>query len=244
MNNYNDALENISKSLQMLGKAIKEVVSSISIYSPQIIKLLEGVRDVSQWYGAIEKLVDNQYVFSDTLTLNFANRVLNSKSIDSLMEEYYTANSSQQLNELIERCREAISPYNNSDLFDQAICAYDKGHYHLACVALFAITDGLFTQVSSNTTHRFKERMTIIHDKIDTNVSLSEMDKRVIVIYLALEKFDKSIYANSDFKGEEPPTVNRNWTLHGRASREYSLIDFIKVSLWVEALLIMDNYEE
>ena len=88
--------------------------------------------------------------------------------------------------------------------------------------------------------------MKALRDKVDKRASLTDFEERVLTAYTAMYKFDKSIFAFSDFDSEETEVegINRHWLLHGRTNKDYDEFDVLKVLLWIEALIIMDDYEK
>ena len=87
----------------------------------------------------------------------------------------------------------------------------------------------------------FQTRLKRISDKLADKVELNEIDKKTICIYEAVKKFDCSVFNGSDFLKEEPNTVNRHWDVHGRTHRKHTRIDFLKVLLWLDALIYLHD---
>ena len=48
--------------------------------------------------------------------------------------------------------------------------------------------------------------------------------------------------ASHDFDKCELPTMNRNWIMHGRSTREFTDIDCIKLYIFIFSLLKLDDF--
>lgn len=245
MSEYRDSLDNISNMVRELGIALKKVNDWWNNHRDGIDTILSGFQRFAKWYKVAKKLIDNQIVFTDIITGVLVNEINSSEDIESLIESYYLENNGERISKLLKRCYEAkqLEPYK--ELFSQIQTAYIQNHYHLACVGLFSITDGLLSDVSEKTGTNYKERLKVLSDKIDKRELLTEMDERVLYVYFAIRDFDKSIFANSgNFSKDEPDGLNRHWSLHGRTKRDFKVLDFIKILLWIDALILLDNYEK
>lgn len=208
--------------------------------------VLSGLLEFSVWYSAAEKMIDKQIVFTDVITDHFAEEINNTDSIEEVVRKYYFDNDQEKFNELFNRCVGYIQVSSFNNLFVQIHNAYKNGDYEICCIALFTITDGLLSLVSSDNSTSYNNRMKALRDKVDKRASLTDFEERVLTAYTAMYKFDKSIFAFSDFDSEETEVegINRNWLLHGRTNKDYDEFDVLKVLLWIEALIIMDDYEK
>lgn len=245
-NNYN-GLEGIKRSLCEMANAVKKnIMISVDITSiaDSLKRFAKAVNHVEKRYNAIRKLVENQYVFTDPITDELIEIILNTDKIDTEIEIYYTKNNSKHLEELIGRCKESLMDNYNYELFIQSIEAYKSNSFQLACVGLFVITDGLLSIVSEQISPSFTRRLNTIKNKFDEATELEPIDQKIVCISLALEKIDVSIFATHDFREDELDCVNRHWTLHGRSKREYLITDVIKILLWIDALLFIQNFDQ
>ena len=107
---------------------------------------------------------------------------------------------------------------------------------------MFSLVDGVLSDVEStmNSTS-FEKRLNSIEKKVMEKSELDEFDIRLICIVESIDKFNSSIFAFSDFSQKEPDILNRNWLLNGRTRREYSQYDFLKILLWLDALIFLDK---
>lgn len=198
--------------------------------------------DFGIWSVATNKLIENQIVFTDYLSNEFAREIFWSENVDSTISEYYFANNHQSINAVIARCKDSELLREYSDLFSQIIAAYHNKHYQLACLGLYAIVDGNMSLISEDQTPNFKTRFTKIKRKIEEKVALSDIDRRILCIGLSLNSFEQSAFCYSPFSDKEPDRINRNWDMHGRTRRSHTELDFLKVLLWVDAMVYIDDF--
>ena len=246
MSEYKDALDNMISMVREFGRVLKSVNDWWSEHQDGIKTILTGLLEFSTWYSAAEKMIDEQIVFTDVITDHFAREIIDADSIEKVVRKYYFDNEQEKFNELFNRCIEYKQVSSFKKLFNQICNAYKNCDYEICCIALFTITDGLLSAISHDNSTAYKRRIDALREKIDKRTSLSDFDRRVLTAYTAMYKFDKSIFAFSDFDSEETEIegINRHWLLHGRTDKDYDEFDVLKVLLWIEALVLIDNYEK
>lgn len=198
--------------------------------------------DFGIWCSAVDKLANNQVVFTDNLDLDLAKIICNTSDIDSVIEKYYFENNEKQINYVIERCRnsEQVAEYIN--LFSQTISAYKIGHYHLACIGMFSLIDGVLADVSDMiTSTNFKLRIQTIENKLSDKIELNDVDKRTLCIYDSLNITKDTIFGHSDFSQPETSGINRHCIVHGRTRKIYTKYDFLKILLCLDAIIYLSN---
>lgn len=244
MSEFSDAINWHMEQYRKIGQLFSDIGKWFIEHQEPILLFLNALSIVEKWYSAAEKLVKNHIVFTDRITDDFAQKIINAENVDDIVLSYYQEDNKSNLNSLICRCEHAsqIEPYK--ELFSQVITSYKLKHYHLACIGLFTITDGLLSYITQQETPNYKKRLETIKGKIDKHTPLSEFDKRAICIYIATENINNTIFSDSDFHTDEPDEINRHWTLHGRTSKQFCELDFIKVLLWIDALIILDGFEK
>lgn len=213
--------------------------------SENIAKYLLVFADFGTWCFATDKLAERQIVFTDDLTVDFAREICNSVNVDELVQGYYFDNNEQNMATLIERCKTAreIAPYK--ELFAQTFDAYQKKHYHLACIGMFSSLDGVLADVSEMiTATNFKQRIGAIEKKINDKIDLNDVDRKILCIYTSTEQIKESMFGRSDFEAAEPNNLNRHWLIHGRTRKAYSKYDFLKITLWLDAIFYMAQLTE
>ncbi len=207
-----------------------------------IFSALSIISDVGALFSAAKVLADNQIVFIDNLSIELAKTICETADVKNVVLQYYLQNDAQHMDNLIKRCLNAKQIINYRQFYSQIIDSYNRTHYQIACVGLFSIVDGILSDVESTMNNTsFEKRLKSIENKVVEKIELDEFDIKLICIVESIDKFNSSIFAFSDFSQKEPDNLNRNWLLHGRTRREYSQYDFLKILLWLDALIFLDN---
>ena len=221
-----------------IGKAITWYEENADIISSYLLVFAE----FGEWSIATNKLIENQFVFTDNLTPDLAHEIYLGADVEEVMTRYYFDNDGQNMKKLIQRCKDSNYIREYRELYHQILNAYDREDYLLACIGLFSLVDGLLAECSGMIEQTgFKKRLERISDKLADKVVLNEIDKKTICIYEAFKKFDCSVFNDSVFSDKEPPTVNRHWDVHGRTHRKHTRIDFLKVLLWLDAVIYLHD---
>ena len=221
-----------------IGKAITWYEENADIISSYLLAFAE----FGEWSIATSKLIENQFVFTDNLTPDLAHEIYQGADVEEVMTHYYFDNDGQNMKKLIRRCKDSNYIREYRELYHQILNAYDREDYLLACIGLFSLVDGLLAECSGMIEQTgFKKRLERISDKLADKVVLNEIDKKTICIYEAFKKFDCSVFNDSVFSDKEPPTVNRHWDVHGRTHRKHTRIDFLKVLLWLDAVIYLHD---
>ena len=221
-----------------IGKAITWYEENADIISSYLLAFAE----FGEWSIATSKLIENQFVFTDNLTPALAHEIYQGADVEEVMTRYYFDNDGQNMEKLIQRCKYSNYIREYRELYHQILNAYDREDYLLACIGLFSLVDGLLAECSGMIEQTgFKKRLARISDKLADKVVLNEIDKKTICIYEAFKKFDCSVFNDSVFSDKEPPTVKRHWDVHGRTHRKHTRIDFLKVLLWLDAVIYLHD---
>ncbi len=233
--------DKIGHIFQEAAKAFETAQSWYEQNNTEIKEYLMLFADFSCWLTAVQKLAENQIVFTGDLTLELAQNICKSKNLCVIMEQYYTENNNCKINAVIERCQQAKKLSAYSSLFTQILIAYQHKHYQLACLGMLAVVDGALSDVSESKITSFKDRLQDIKRKISNKYKLTDLEKQLFCIYIAMNRFKESIFEYSDFSQAEPNNLNRHWLIHGRTRREYTNFDFIKTILWLDAIIFLDD---
>ena len=139
------------------------------------------------------------------------------------------------------RCDKAKCLRDYQNLFLQITDTYSRQQYHLACIGLFAIADGLMADISTmKKSTSFEKRIKSIEQKMADKIELDTIDRRTFFIHLQFDSLgdnlSNSVFGFSDFTKDEPNELNRHWLLHGRTHKTYSRYDFLKILLWIDQL--------
>lgn len=239
-------LTEINKSLNSLfqatGTLLVEAQKSIEDNLSDLFCQLESFFSFIGWSKALEILLDHQIMMTERIPKDLEDKILESEDVPKLIEKYYTDDSQSRLNGVIKRSKKAQQMEKHQELLKQVLFAYEMKSYHLACMGLFAIADELLTGLSGVYSPKDKKRMKIIEENINYNTPLAEFDFNLWAAYLSLSKEDSSFYKFQSFDEEEPTKLNRHWIMHGRSTRKYERIDFIRVLLWIDALIRLKEY--
>lgn len=101
----------------------------------------------------------------------------------------------------------------------------------------------MLSDVSGRSSTNYKVRLQEIEKKISDKIELSDADRKLICITISMGRFEDSIFKNSDFSQAESVELNRHWLIHGRTHRKYTKLDFIKIVLWLDAIIFLgDKY--
>ena len=226
-----------------IGKAITWYEENADIISSYLLAFAE----FGEWSIATSKLIENQFVFTDNLTPDLAHEIYQGADVEEVMTHYYFDNDGQNMEKLFQRCKYSNYIREYRELYHQILNAYDREDYLLACIGLFSLVDGFLTECSGMIKQTgFQTRLKRISDKLADKVVLNEIDKKTICIYDAInnaldKKTDCSVFKDSVFSDKEPPMVNRHWDVHGRTHRKHTRIDFLKVLLWLDAVIYLHD---
>lgn len=242
--NYNifEGLSGIVRGLETFTYALNKVHTWYQENADTIANYLLVFAEFGEWNVAINKLIENQFVFTDNLPQTLAHEIYQGADVEEVMTRYYFDNDEQNMKKLIQRCKDSDYIREYRELYNQILNAYDRADYLLACIGLFSLVDGLLAECSGMIKQTgFRTRLERISGKLANQVELNEIDKKTICIYDAFKKFDCSVFKKSDFDAEEPQTVNRHWDVHGRTHRKHTRIDFLKVLLWLDAVIYLHD---
>lgn len=240
-NRIEQNIQGLIKGIEIFSDTIKSISALYQNNSEKLLKYIRAFADFGVWSVAIDKLLKNQIVFTDNLSQELANGIYNGMDVEKVVWPYYLDNNEYNTKRLIERCQQYEQVQKYSELYDEIISSYYMGHYLLACIGLFSLIDGVLSDVSKESTTNFKKRLDLVKEKFDNDIELNEIDRKTICIYQAFNSFESSIFSNSDFSKEEPHNINRHWDLHGRTRRPHSKTDFIKVLLWLDAIIFLSD---
>jgi len=244
--NYKEIVKNIASAVLKFADYLDSFSKWYQENKYIISSYLQVFVDLRTWYLAVEKMAENQIVFTDDLTVEFSNKIYESNNVNQTIYAYYFDNGKERISQLIERCQKAQLLDKYKILLHQTIEAYRVSHYHLACIGLFSVLDGLMTDTTGLITTSFKRRIKVIEEKLVDKTELSRIDKKALCIYKSFEIIDKTVLGHSDFSNSDPgeTVLNRHWVVHGRSVREYSEYDFLKVLLLVDSVVIASDLSE
>lgn len=236
-------IQGIIKGLEIFAAALEKAHTWYQNNAENISMYLLAFADFGVWSVATDKLIENQIVFTDDLPQDLAQKIYNGSDIEKVVCSYYFGNNECNMERVISRCQQNEQVQKYVELYGQIISAYRIDHYLIACIGLFSLIDGVLADVSEQTTTNFKRRLDVVKEKMGSEKKLSEIDRKTLCIYKAFKSFDTSIFSYSKFSEQEPQIVNRHWDLHGRTHREHNKMDFLKVLLWLDAIIFSSSQD-
>lgn len=253
-----DNASEMSKGIALLAEPmlefqnrIAELCKPIQINFKQLEKVLQGFSAYSQALRANDILIKHQFVFTETLNTSVSNAILNSKSPEKWIEDYYFGNNEQCFQELLNHCKVNLKTKSKKHLMDECEQAYLNQHYHLACVGLFSLADGLLTEFTENNVTSVSKRLKKLYDTMIVDKPASNHDVRLFFILDAMFYWDEEndakeikcrpLFSFYDFNNPEPDFLNRHWIVHGRTERNFSRLDVLRILQWIDGLFYLVN---
>lgn len=239
--NYRSILNGMVLIVQRAAEVFSAAQNWYQQHADTISAYLMAFAELGVWFSAVQRMAEAQIVFTGNLSLDMAQKVYKSDNVAATVELFYTENDNYEINCVIERCQKANQTTAYAELLTQTVSAYQAEHYHLACLGMLAVVDGVLSDVSENKKTSYKLRLQEIEKKIADKFELNDLEKKLMCIYMSLDNIEESIFKTWDFANNEPDGLNRHWVVHGRTRREYSKIDFIKAILWLDAIIFLDE---
>lgn len=169
---------------------------------------------------------------------------LNSSYLDEIVLEHFLSNDSLELNLIIQKCRTSLQKRLGCIIFEQSIDALDRKAYHAAILCLTSALDGVLTLCSGSDSTSARDRLSLLQTKLlkqdDDSFTAEEINE--FWLYSTLFPAIESFNAKAPFEQLEPNLLNRHWIAHGRTTREYTLIDCIKVLSMIYGMLSLGDY--
>lgn len=196
--------ENLISPFFEFQKRIAEITEPLAEFQKNIATIVAPLAEYANVLSAIKLLGENQFVFWDYISKDFALGLLQAEDVNDFMLEYYIRNDSKMYKETIRACKsnKLIKPYKK--LFSQSISAYNRNQYHLAIMGLLSIVDGLLSDISEKSGTYIESRAKAITDKISEKIELSNDYFSIWFLYSTFTDIIKSIGASAPFDGEEP----------------------------------------
>lgn len=236
-----EAYNGILKVGQLLVNAFTAYQNWYSRNAATIEQYIRTFAELGIWLTAVDNLAERQIVFTGDISLEMAQHLSQIDNVDAVVKQYYFEGEYPRINEVIKRCKQSmqLAPYSN--LFDQVVSAYSTDHFHLACIGLFSILDGVLSDFTEIPGTQYRKRITAIEEKMDNQLELDDMDKKTICIHKTITSFEDSIFKDYYSFVNEPDVLNRHWVMHGRSRRDYTRFDCLKILLWMDAIVFLSE---
>lgn len=225
--------------VQEFANVLKEYQDWFEQHRETIIAYIQAFAEFGKWHSAMQKMADNQIIFTDDLPIELVVEINNAENVEPIVQSYFWDNNGAHMEELIARCGENGHICGRSEFYAEIISSYRLAHYQLACTGLFSLLDGVLSEISQDDLTNFNKRIAKIETLISQKDSLSEIDRQVFGIYSCMDSVQKSMFGSVKFTEKETDEINRNRILHGRTHRAYTAWDVLKVLLFLDAILIV-----
>ena len=143
-----EGLTGFVKGLETFCNAIGKAITWYEENADIITSYLLAFAEFGEWSIATNKLIENQFVFTDNLTPALAHEIYQGADVEEVMTRYYFDNDGQNMKKLIQRCKDSSYIREYRELYHQILNAYDREDYLLACIGLFSLVDGFLTECS------------------------------------------------------------------------------------------------
>lgn len=240
MNDGISGIEGLFRGLQICYDVVVRLHEIVEKAAPSIIRGLELFGDVALLLSTMDSLAHAQIVFTDDLTLELAHRFRESPNIAEEVETYYCENN--RFLQLIKKIKNYDQLEKYRSFYQEIVTAQNQEHYQLACIGLMALTDGVLADISEmQGCTSFQKRIAKIKGKLSDNVTLSQVDKKLLCIGIGLEKVCNTMFKGTPFTEAEADELNRNWLQHGRTHRTYTRLDFLKILLLLDGIIFLSE---
>ena len=122
-----NAVEVMSKALKLFAEKITELMNWYHINQDTINEYLKTFGNLILWRNAVNRLSENQIVFTEQLSGDMIEKVNKSTNVDEVILEYYTENEEKCLRNLVERCGAAECVIAYKKLYPQIVIAAEMG---------------------------------------------------------------------------------------------------------------------
>lgn len=251
--NFGNGVYNFVNSINKIGE-------SIASFMIEAKPAIEGLLVASEWANAAKTCEENQWVLFE-IPLDIIREIYNNPThCDNILYEYYTANSNENLKKLFERYRGHSQLQHNSAALSETFDCFLNGKYHrMIALSLIAILDGVLARIANNGNTQWLDRLKCFDNATD-GMTIEEifdlypgLESRQLlmlmwtfdaIVNFAAPTIDNKGKYDREFKGKEPPIMNRHWIMHGRSTRELTNVDCIKLFVFLFAMLKLDDFRK
>lgn len=216
---------------RILTKANDWIQSNIS----NIVSLVLGLAEISNYSKAVQICASFQVVLSDYLPSDTISEICRAEDPKQVVKDYYSQYDGYHLRQLFEECLNSDYLKDNIMLLGECYLAYQNKMYLLCCSGLFALADGLITEITNNQSIRFDSRLKGYKKSLEES-SCMRLDVEWIFAIEGLELVQDSVWGYASFQEDPEDVINRNRLLHGRTKRDYNTFDVTKALLIVRAI--------
>lgn len=154
---------------------------------------------------------------------------------DDFYRKYY---NTKKFNLMVKHINASSIGETQKQLFNDCVDAYKNKKYLLCVTSLTTILEGVLSSLSD--------------DKADTrmikicryNMDLTKDNRKLIkhLIWISFFSFISTLYKKSDFKKDEPISINRHWIVHGRTETDWKGEDCLRLFNAIYTITSILNY--
>lgn len=238
-----ESTERIRKIVQPMVDAVQDLIKPIRVILEQDFSwLANAAKDyswVKEYYEAIVKLGDAQFVCWDYLDDDFVDTINAAENINKALRQHILQDKLEKVNEAIKKT--CANPKMNKyrRLYDQSVEAFRSGSNDLAVTGFTSVFDGVLSEVSEKTTHKLTPRINAIKEKLRKSKVLQHDEYTIVTLGFTIQKTCDSFSKTIPFTKNEPKGLNRNWIAHGRSLKRKTKLDCVKMINLIYGILLI-----
>lgn len=245
-------IENSNKARFVLLEAIKQFAELNAPYAElarnftdNVAPILAEIARISLPLSIIQRLGKIQYVAWKNFPEEFYEQAGGTNSEQALLEvlvSWLENNDFVEVENTISSLSET-NHFKDNPVFSQAIEAYKRKDYDLACLGLTAMIDRILSDLSGMiTSTSISKRAEDLKNKVlkDGEAGLDEIEVNEYILIATFTSSVDAFGATVKFD-EDEPNLNRHWIAHGRMTRRMEKIDFIRIINLLYGTLLMSK---
>lgn len=149
------------------------------------------------------------------------------EEIDIAMTAGFMDENAKNLESLHVELRRAPALAQWHSLIEEIVYSIKTGHHRIAIPAALTILEGFAARsLSQRSLIRVKDTSPIL--KLERQ-DWHNKDIHDALFWESAIAFLSKVFAYSDFSQDEPSLINRNWVLHGRSSKDWTIADALRL---------------
>ena len=242
-----ESTERIRKIVQPMVDAVQDLIKPIRVILEQdyswLVDAAKNYSWVKEYYEAIEKLGEAQFVCWDYLDDDFVDTINAAENINKALRQHILQDKLEKVNETIKKtcAKPKMNKYRR--LYDQSVEAFLVGSNELAVTGFTSVFDGLLADISKNPTHKLSPRIGIIKEKLENSKALGHDEIAIVTLGITIKATLDSFSAPKPFSEPEPRELNRHWIAHGRSHKKRTKLDCVKMINLIYGLLLITELD-
>jgi len=207
---------------------------------------IETQKSIDKFDKTLDSVTDKLKIVGWTLPAELGifvvNVIGNTDEIDDIekfFESFFTDNGYAVTKAMIANILNAPINSGLKKMVEECWRAFQAELYAVCATSLLAVIEGVLSEFSDD---KADVRMMKVCQK---HIDEYPEDGGAILrhVWISYNNFIKNVYQKSDFKADEPDTINRHWLLHGRSDFEIEEIDCLRLFNAVESLCMVMKQE-